>query len=180
MHDFLSYASSPAQILGYVAFVLGVAAFLQKEDWKLKSLNACESLAYLVHFCLLWNPAAVVSSALASVRGFLSVRSRSVILALLFIALNLGIGLWVLDRPLGILPIAGSCAATWASFRMKGVPMRCVFLCATACWLANNIASGSIGGTVLELFIGVSNAFTTIRMAREQRPAKTPPAAAQA
>jgi hypothetical protein len=180
MHDFLSYASSPAQIIGYVAFVLGVAAFLQKEDWKLKSLNACESLAYLVHFCLLWNPAAVVSSALASVRGFLSVKIRSAPLAILFIVLNLGIGLWVLDRPLGILPILGSCAATWASFMMKGVPMRTVFLFATACWLTNNIASGSIGGTVLELFIGISNTVTTVRMIRESRLIKAVPAEAKA
>ena len=180
MHDFLSYASSPAQILGYVAFVLGVAAFLQKEDWKLKSLNACESLAYLVHFCLLWNPAAVVSSALASVRGFLSVRSRSTALAVLFIVLNLGIGFWVMDRPLGILPILGSSAATWASFKMQGVPMRYVFLFATACWLTNNIASGSIGGTVLELFIGVSNAVTTIRMIREAKQEKSIAATAKA
>lgn len=172
MHDFIVYASSPAQIIGYVAFVLGVAAFLQKEDWKLKSLNACESLAYLAHFCLLWNPAAVVSSALASVRGFLSVKSKSTVLAVLFIVLNLGIGLWVMDRPLGILPILGSCAATWASFKMEGVPMRCVFLFATACWLTNNIASGSIGGTVLEAFIGVSNIVTTVRMYRAERAAK--------
>jgi len=172
MHDFIVYASSPAQIIGYVAFVLGVAAFLQKEDWKLKSLNACESLAYLVHFCLLWNPAAVVSSALSTVRSILAVKIRSATLAILFIAANLGIGIYAMDSWLGLFPIAGSCAATWAAFMMKDVPMRCVFLFGTACWLTNNIASGSIGGTVLEAFIGVSNIATILRMTRDARRAK--------
>jgi hypothetical protein len=35
---------SPAQIVGYAALVLGVSAFLQKSDKRLKVLISCESL----------------------------------------------------------------------------------------------------------------------------------------
>jgi hypothetical protein len=160
---------SPVQGLGYLAFVLGVSAFLQKEDWKLKSLGACESMAYVAHFIMLGNPAAVVSCALASIRSILAVKIRSARLAVFFIAANIALGLYVMDSPLAFLPIAGSCAATWAALVMSGIRMRIVFLFATALWLVNNILSGSIGGTVLEVFILTANGTTILRMTLDSR-----------
>jgi hypothetical protein len=92
------------------------------------------------------------------------------VLAVLFIVANMGLGLYVLNGNwFGLIPIIGSSAATWAVFTMEGVAMRCVLLSATACWLANNIHSGSIGGTVLETFVAIANATTILRMTLEAR-----------
>ena len=44
---------SPAQYVGYAAFVLGVGSFLQKDDRRFKIFMAAECLAYIVHFALL-------------------------------------------------------------------------------------------------------------------------------
>ena len=41
---------APAQLVGYVALVLGILAFLQRCDTRLKVLVAAESIAYTVHF----------------------------------------------------------------------------------------------------------------------------------
>jgi hypothetical protein len=163
--DFLS----PAQIVGYLAFVLGVAAFLQKNDVRLKWLNAIQNIAYVAHFILLDNPAAIVSCGLGAFRFALSVKYSNLWLAIGFIVANVGLGLAVMDGPLGLFPIVGSCVATWAVFRLKGLPMRFLLLVATACWLTNNILCGSIGGTLLEAFIGVANVTTIVRMLAARR-----------
>ena len=49
---------SLAQCTGYIAFVLGVGCFLQKEDRRFKLFMAGECLAYIVHFASLGNPTA--------------------------------------------------------------------------------------------------------------------------
>jgi hypothetical protein len=53
-----------------------------------------------------------------------------------------------------------------AIFTMKGVPFRCVLLASTLLWLANNIISGSIGGTLLEVANATINIWTMVRMVR--------------
>jgi hypothetical protein len=157
---------SPAQCVGYVAFVLGVSAFLQKNDRKLKTLNASESLAYAVHFTLLGNPSAAACSLLACIRSFLSLKTRSPFLAGIIIAINLGLGFWLAKSSAGWLPVIGACFATVAIFFMRGVRMRLLLLASTFLWLANNIISGSIGGTLLELTIATVNSVTILQILR--------------
>jgi hypothetical protein len=136
---------SPAQCVGYVAFVLGVAGFLQRDDRRFKQFMAAECLAYIVHFTLLGNPTATASSAVSMLRSLLALRTRD----------------W--------LPLTASCLGTLALFLLRGVPMRALMLCGTALWIANNIIAGSVGGTALEIAIGAVNLRTTWLMARAAR-----------
>jgi hypothetical protein len=46
---------SPAQLVGYIALALGITAFLQKSDDRLKFFNATQGLFYALHFILLGN-----------------------------------------------------------------------------------------------------------------------------
>jgi hypothetical protein len=157
---------SPVQCVGYAAFVLGVAAFAQKSDRRLKSLNACQSLAYAVHFVWLGNLPASASASLSALRSFLSLRTRSWIVAVSIIGANLAAGVALATSWVGWLTVASSCAATLAIFYMDGVRMRLVLLGCTGAWLINNVLSGSIGGTALEVVIALANGFTIARMAR--------------
>lgn len=157
---------SPAQVVGYIALALGVTAFLQKSDQRLKFYNATQSLVYALHFVLLGHLPACASALVSSLRSFLALRYRSLWLGAVMIAANLGLGAVFARSAAGWLPVIGSCIATYAIFKMRGIPFRLALLSSTLLWLANNIVTGSIGGTVLELANATINISTMIRMAR--------------
>ena len=161
---------SPAQVVGYIALVLGITAFLQTSDRRLKFFNATQSLVYALHFVMLGNLPASASALLSSTRSFLALRFRSLLLGAVIIVANLVLGGAFASNRAGWLPIIGSCMATVAIFTMKGVPFRSVLLASTLLWLANNIITRSIGGTILEVANATINLSTIIRMARAPEP----------
>ena len=167
---------STAQRVGYVAFLLGASAFLQKNDRRLKFLNGSQCVFYAAHFALLANYPAAGSLAVSAARSLLSLKSRSRWLALFFLITNIAVGVALAHHRAGWLPIAGGCLATIALFLMRGVPMRFVLLASTFCWLANNILSGSIGGMMLETTIAIANISTVARLMRAQRSLRETPA----
>lgn len=174
---------SPAQLVGYVALVLGVAAFSQRSDTRLKVLIACESIAYVVHFILLGNYPASSSALVSCVRMLVSIRSRSPWWIAVFIVINVAFGAAFASSALGWLPITASCLATVGVFVLQGLPLRLVLLVCTLLWLVNNAFSGSIGGTVLEALIALSNLATISRLVAERvarRRASAPGALAEA
>lgn len=167
---------SPAQCFGYVAFVLGVACFLQTDDRRFKWLMTGECLAYIAHFALLGNPTAVASSSLSMLRSLLSLYTRSGWVAVAIVAANLGFGLAIAEQPRDWLPLAASCLGTLALFTLQGVPMRLLMLCGTGLWIANNLLVGSIGGTALEVVIAGINMTTIARLLRQRGRARPSPA----
>ena len=160
MHPF-----SPAQLVGYVALVLGVTGFLQRDDRRLKLFVACECFVYVVHFTLLGRPPAASSALVSGVRTLLSVRFRSAWLAAASIAINVALALALSTGGAGWLPVLASCLGAVAVFTMDGIAMRLVLLTSTSLWLANNILSRSVGGTVLESIIAAASISTIARMA---------------
>jgi Bacterial inner membrane protein len=155
---------SPAQCVGYLAFVLGVGSFLQTDDRRFKLFMIGECAAYVVHFAMLGNPTAVASSVISTVRSVLALHTRAWWVAGLVVLANLGFGVAVAQRPADWLPLLASCLGTLALFLLQGVPMRLVMLCGTCLWIANNILVGSIGGTALEIVVALVNVMTIIRM----------------
>ena len=57
-----------------------------------------------------------------------------------------------------------SVLGTFALFFLKGVQMRLVMLGGTALWLVHNYLVGSLGGTVLEAVLCITNLVTIFRM----------------
>ncbi|HMA95965.1 MAG TPA: YgjV family protein, partial [Polyangiaceae bacterium] len=107
---------SPAQLSGYAAFVLGVTAFLQREDRRLKLFLVGECLAYAVHFTLLGNLPAASSAGVSGARTFLSIRLRSRWLALVFMVIYLIFGIALHTTGAQWLPVIGAGVATWGMF----------------------------------------------------------------
>lgn len=159
---------SPAQCVGYVAFVLGVGSFLQTDDRRFKLFMAGECLAYVVHFALLGNPTAVASSTMSLLRSLLALRTRSIWVALAVVAINIALGLYLAKQPSDWLPLMASCLGTLALFLLQGIPMRLVMLVGTMCWIANNVIAGSVGGTALEVVVAMVNLVTIARMMRQR------------
>jgi hypothetical protein len=166
---------SLAQLTGYVAFAIGVYAFLQTDDRRLKASIGVQASSYAVHFLFLGSPAAATASTVTAVRALLSLYTRSSWVAVALLAANVGFGFVMAENAVGWLPVLASCAGTVSFFWLKGIGMRLVLLGATACWLANNLILGSIGGTLLELFLGTVNAWTCYRLWRIERTPRTEP-----
>lgn len=167
MSDTLLYVFSPAQLFGYAAFVLGVLSFLQKDDRRFKLYMSAECLAYMLHFALLGNPTAVASSVISVARSVLSLYTKAPWVAFVMVALNLALGWSLVDQWWHWLPLLASCIGTLALFLLSGIRMRLTMLLGTGCWLLNNILSGSIGGTALELVILFTNLRTIYAMWRQ-------------
>lgn len=167
MPDTLSYFFNPAQLFGYAAFVLGVLSFLQKDDRRFKLYMSAECLAYVLHFALLGNPTAVASSVISVARSALSLYTKAPWVAFAMVALNLALGWSLVEQWWNWLPLLASCIGTLALFLLSGIRMRLTMLLGTGCWLVNNILSGSIGGTALELVILVTNLRTIYTMWRQ-------------
>ncbi|MEO7497122.1 MAG: YgjV family protein [Massilia sp.] len=160
---------SPAQCVGYAAFVLGVGSFLQTDDRRFKLFMAGECFAYIVHFSLLGNPTAVASSTMSLLRSLLALRTRSAWVAAAVVAINLALGMVLAKQASDWLPLAASCLGTLALFLLQGIRMRLVMLVGTVLWIANNVIAGSIGGTALEVVIAIVNMVTIGRMVRQAR-----------
>ena len=165
---------SPAQLVGYVAFAFGVYSFSRKDDRQLKATIGAQSTSYAIHFLLLGSPAAAAASLVTAVRSLLSLYTRAPAVAVAIIATNVALGFATATNAAGWLPVVASCAGTVAFFFFEGIRLRLILLGATACWLANNLILGSIGGSLLELFIGAVNVTTTFRLWREQLRRDTP------
>ena len=149
-----------SQFFGYIAFVLGVTAFLQKNDTRFKSYLTAEFIAYVVHFTQLGNPTAAASSCIAAARSLASIYSRSVWLAGAFVAINFSLGFVLIEVWWNWLPVVAISVGTLSVFLFQGVFMRLGMLVGTSLWIANNILSGSIGGTALEIVIAIANMYT--------------------
>lgn len=159
---------SPAQCIGYIAFVLGVGSFLQTNDRRFKLFMTGECVAYIAHFALLVNPTAVASSVLSMIRSVLSLRTRSPWVAAAVVLANVAFGLVIAQRPSDWLPLLASISGTLALFLLQGVQMRLLMLLGTSFWIANNLIVGSIGGTALEVVVAAVNIYTMVRMWRNQ------------
>jgi hypothetical protein len=170
---------SAAQWLGYIAFAFGVGCFLQKDDRRFKLFMALECLSYVLHFWLLAVPTAVASSLVSLARSLVAMRTHSPWAAAGFVALLLALGVWLYSGWVSLLPLAASCIGTLALFLLKGIAMRVVMLGGTLLWVVNNVLVGSVGGTMLEVVVATTNAFTIWRMWRERRAAAQPGAASE-
>ena len=163
---------SPAQLVGYVAFAFGVYSFSRKDDRRLKAAMGAQASSYSLHFLLLGSPAAAAASLVTAVRAIISLYTRAPAVAVAIIATNIALGFLTAKGAVGWLPVVASCAGTVAFFFFEGVLLRVILLGATSCWLANNLILGSIGGTLLELFLGAVNVTTTYRLFRAERERK--------
>ena len=79
---------SPAQWLGYAAFGLGMACFLQTDDRRFKIFMALECAAYIGHFALLGQPTAVASTAVSLARSVAALRWRTPAVGVFFVWLS--------------------------------------------------------------------------------------------
>lgn len=158
-----------AQLFGLISFILGVSTFYQRDDKKLKIVMLIFNLNHVLHFLLLGSLISALSALLSVLRTGAAIYVSSKIVAAVFIAIGLVIGLFLSESIWDFLPILGTIIGTYCLFVLKGIEMRIGFLIGAFCWLINNILVGSIGGTLLEATLITVNSITVLRLLREKR-----------
>jgi len=106
---------------------------------------------------------------LSGVRSGVAIKTRSRVIAGVFLVINVVAGVALARQWIAFFPILGGVLGTVAMFLMQGLPMRLALLASTCCWLVNNIAAGSVGGIILESFNALANGVTMVRILAARR-----------
>lgn len=158
-----------AQIIGFIALVVGASAFLHKDDQKLRYSLTVFIFFMAVHFSMLGLWTATIIALLGSARYYVSSLTKNFWVMLIFL-----FAAWLMAIPnssewFHLLPVIGVSFGTWAVFREKGSRMRFLMLLGTICWLSHNHLVGSIGGVVIEGVFLVINARTMFKLSKGQQ-----------
>lgn len=157
------------QLVGWGAFFLGVASFVQTTDLRFKQFMAMECAVYVLHFALLGQWTACASASISFGRSVAAVRYPGSVTGVIFMMASLLCGAWFYTSWVSWLPITASVLGTFALFFLKRVRMRLVMLAGTLCWLVHNAWVGSIGGTLLEAVLCMVNAVTLYSMWKKDK-----------
>lgn len=160
------------QILGFVSFALGIYAFYQKDDRKLKIFMFLFGITHAIHYLFLGSIVSTLSAGLSATRTGVAIYISSKKMAFIFITLGLISALYIAEDFWALWAMMGMIFGTYSVFVLKGIPMRIGFVLGAICWLINNISVGSIGGILLETTLVSMNILTIIRLLRDQRQVK--------
>lgn len=168
--DSLTHADLAGQFFGLLALVICLVAFASKSDDRLLVLLISANVAFALQFAFFSSWTAAALTVLVIARIMLARRyvgSQWVMWAVLvanLVAAALTWRDWV-----DVLPLTAATLGTVAMFLLRGIPMRIMLGLAALAWMLNNLVIGSIGGTLAEGMIFVTNVITIIRMARAKK-----------
>lgn len=157
-----------AQLFGLLSFSIGLFAFYQKQDSKLKLWMAVLCLMNIIHFLLLDSLSSAFCAAVSMVRNLLTIKIRSRWVMLAFLLFSIA-GFFTIQRPSEALGVMGICVGTYSLFMFDGIRLRLGLLTGSLLWFGNNIALGSVGGSLLEACSASMNAVTLYRLYCDQK-----------
>ncbi|MFB0974885.1 MAG: YgjV family protein [Tolumonas sp.] len=166
LHDIAElFAANPlAQSVGLIAFGIGISAFVQKNDHRLRLFLTMYCAVIGLHFFLMGSSTAAFAAWLSGIRSFVSSRTRHVAVMTFFLVLVWVLGIPNISQPIQWLTIIGTTLGTWALYREQGIRMRLLMLMGTICWVTHNFVIGSIGGAMIEGSFLFVNSHTIFRL----------------
>ena len=158
-----------AQLIGVLAFLIGVLAFWQKDDERFRIQMGIYCLVLAGHFALLGASVAAMNAVINGVRNCVSAKKKTRWMMVFFVLMILGLAVPRATVWYEYLTVLGSLATTWALFSIQGIPLRLVMLFSSCCWLVHNLLAGSIGGSMIEATFAVSNSLTIYSMLKNSQ-----------
>ncbi|MGQ4879293.1 YgjV family protein [Billgrantia sp. LNSP4103-1] len=158
------------QAVSLVALALCIVGFASKRDDRLFVLLLFANVAFAAQFALFESWVAAGISALIVLRIALVRRyrrNRAIMLAMLAATLVVALLTW--SGPRDIPALAAGLLGTYGMFMLHGIPMRIALAAAALCWVVSNVLAGSIGGTIAESLIFLTNVVTMLRLRRDAR-----------
>jgi hypothetical protein len=170
MFEEMSYTALAGQIVSLIALGFCIFGFNSKRDDRLMVLLIAANVAFALQFALFGSWTAAILSFLVIGRIMLARRymgSWQVMLAVLVVNLVAALLSW--RSPVDFFAIAAAVFGTLGMFMLRGIPMRLMLAAAAVAWMLNNIAIGSVGGTLAEAVVLVVNFITIYRLAKMKR-----------
>lgn len=170
MLENLSHSALAGQICGLVALVICVVAFASKNDDRLLMLLISANVAFALQYIFFESWTAAALTLLVIVRIVLARRymgNKAVMAGVLLASAIAAAITW--QSWVDILPMAAMVLGTLGMFLMRGISMRVFLGVAALLWMINNLLIGTIGGTIAEGLIVITNIITIIRLARAKR-----------
>lgn len=158
------------QGVSLVALALCIVAFASKRDDRLFVLLLFANVAFATQFALFQSWVAAGISALIVLRIALVrryPRNRALMTVMLLATLVVAALTW--SGTQDIPALAAGLLGTYGMFMLRGIPMRIALAVAALCWVVSNLLVGSIGGTIAESLIFLTNVITMLRLRRDAR-----------
>lgn len=168
--DQMTYTELAGQVVSLIALGFCIAGFASKRDDRLMVLLISANIAFALQFALFGSWTAAVLSTLVIGRIMLArhyLGSWRVMLAVLAVNLIAAVVTW--RSPVDFFAIAAAIFGTVAMFMLRGIAMRLMLAAAAFSWMLNNIAINSVGGTLAEAMVLVTNFITIYRLRRMKR-----------
>ncbi|MBB3139401.1 YgjV family protein [Halomonas organivorans] len=158
------------QGVSLVALALCVIGFASKRDQRLFGLLLIANVAFAAQFALFQSWVAAGISALIVLRIALVRRypGNVAIMAAMLVA-TLAIAALTWSGPRDVPALLAGLLGTYGMFMLRGIAMRAVLAAAAFCWIVSNLLAGSIGGTLAEALICITNLVTIWRLKRAER-----------
>jgi len=153
-----------AQWVGFVSFVLGMLAFWQRDDRKLKRYMLAFYSVHTLHFLLLGSMTSAFSSGLSLLRTFVAIKYSSKRLCWIAIIILVTVGVYLATSWIQAFSILGTVIGTYSIFNLQGIQLRFGMILGALCWLTNNMLMGSMGGILLESCLIILNLITAYRI----------------
>ncbi|MCH8518698.1 YgjV family protein [Candidatus Gracilibacteria bacterium] len=158
-----------AQICGFVAMGITLAAYLQKEDTFVKKFMMVSVFFWGVHYFLLGIMTGVAIIIIWYIRLILSTKYKKSRRSFVFIiCITLLSGLYTYSGIISLLPVIASILATYAFFFLEQIRLRISFIGVSLLWLIHNLSIGAIAGILNEIMVQVVLIFTVYRMAHPE------------
>ncbi|WP_297792590.1 YgjV family protein [uncultured Marinobacter sp.] len=163
----MSLAVVLGQICGLIALGFCIAGFANKNDDRLMVLLISANVAFALMFAFFesWTAAALTVLVILRIALARKFQGSWRIMAVM-LAVNLVVAVVTWRVPTDVFPLTAAVLGTVGMFMLRGIPLRIVLGLAALSWMLNNIVIGSVGGTLAEGMVLVTNIITIIRLYR--------------
>jgi inner membrane protein len=168
MYD--SYYTLAGQVFGLISLVLCVLAFSSKQDERLFVLLLSANVAFALQFAFFGSWTAAALSLLVIARISLAHRYPGNTVAMVAILVASGIAAVLTWQGWSDLPaVIAMVLGTVGMFLLRGIPMRVFLGFAALAWMLSHILAGSVGGTLAEALVLLTNAVTIYRIYKARK-----------
>ncbi|WP_447555176.1 YgjV family protein [Vreelandella sp. EE22] len=170
MQEHTELLALAGQFFGLIALVMCVLAFANKDDDKLMVLLISANVAFMLQFALLGSWTAAALTAMVIVRIALARRypgSIGVMVGVLGAGATAAALTW--QSYVDLFAVVAMFLGTLGMFMLKGIMLRVFLGLAAFFWMMNNLLIGSIGGTLAEALVVITNFITIARLVKARR-----------